>query len=139
MFQKLLLPSDLHSLDTPAVARASELAVRCHASVALLHVIEPIQGIDSAELKEFYTTLERSTREKLAELSRHFMDRHIPVTTHAVFGKRARTIVEFATENAIDLIVLQSHRISPEGGNASWDTISYHVAVFAQCPVLLVK
>jgi hypothetical protein len=39
----------------------------------------------------------------------------------------------------VDLIVLTSHPLEPDRPGGGWGTISYQVAVFADCPVLLVK
>lgn len=139
MFTHILLPSDLHSLDTDAIQQSLDLAAKHHAAVSILHVIEPIQGIPEEELSDFYASLERSAQGKMAQLSRTYLDRHIPCTTSTRLGPRARTIVGFAEENGVDLIVMQSHRIEAGTGGAPGFTISYNVALFAQCPVLLVK
>ena len=55
------------------------------------------------------------------------------------YGRRAEEIVDFAAEEDSDLIILSSHRIDLENPGSSWTTLSYKVAILAQCPVLLVK
>lgn len=139
MFRKIVLPSDLHNLETPAIGTALDLAVKNSASVMLLHVIEAIQGLDEGELKDFYAMLERNAASSLETLKETFTKQDISVTTHIIFGSRARKIIEFAHQHQADLIVMQSHRVTPEEGSGGWSTISYHVGVFAQCPVLLLK
>ena len=55
------------------------------------------------------------------------------------YGKRAETIVRYAEERGMDLIVLSSHKVDRDHPALGWGTISYRIAIVARCPVLLVK
>ena len=90
------------------------------------------------ETKSFYDHLKNTGSQKLRRIADKINSEN-EVLTKIVLGNRARSIVEFAEKNGIDLIVMNSHRIDLKEPNKGWGTISYKVAILSQCPVLLVK
>jgi universal stress protein A len=111
--------------------------------LTLLHVIATIDGLQAGELRPFYGRLERKARVAMTALARRHAKGAGSGTPRAElavrYGRRAEQIVEFATENDVDLIVLASHRVNPSVAGRDWGSISYKVGILAQCPVLLVK
>jgi universal stress protein A len=138
-----LIPCDLTDRAGQALAMAGRLALPKASRLTLLHVIAAIDGLQVGELRAFYERLERKARVAMTALVR----RHAkgagsgaPRAELAVrYGRRAEQIVEFATANDVDLIVLASHRVNPSMVSRDWGSISYKVGILAQCPVLLVK
>jgi len=63
----------------------------------------------------------------------------IDVSSHILIGHRVQEIINFAAENDIDLIVMNSHKIDLQNPDEGWGTISHKVSILAQCPILLVK
>jgi universal stress protein A len=64
---------------------------------------------------------------------------NVDVIAAIVYGDRADEVVEFASANDVDLIVLASHVVDAAAKGRKWGTISYKIGILAQCPVLLVK
>jgi nucleotide-binding universal stress UspA family protein len=139
MFHRILVPLDFTDKNIRALEVALELAKQNKASVVLLHVIETIEHIPTGELEGFYAKLEGAARARMAFPSSMFLEKGLVVEPEIVYGKRAEEIVKYVTANEVDLIVMSSHKINPEQPAQSWGTISYKVAILAQCPVMLVK
>jgi universal stress protein A len=109
------------------------------ARVTVLHVVETIEGVPVAELKPFYERMERKARKTMKTLLQGVAEDLETAASDVIYGRRAEGIVNYATANAVDLVVLASHRVNPSLANRDWGTISYKVGILAQCPVLLVK
>ena len=138
-FRHILIPTDLTDRTEAALAVAGKLALPSSSRLTLLHVIETIDGLKSKELKSFYARLERRARAALTTFARRAPRGASDIQAAVVYGRRAEQIVEFAAANAVDLVVLVSHRVNPSMVNRDWGSISYKVSILAQCPVLLVK
>lgn len=138
MFRKILVPVDITPKNRSAVEVARDLAKGSGGDVTLLHVIETLD-LPFEELREFYDRLqERATRD-MEELSGPLREADVPFQGHVLYGERDRKIVEFATREGSDLIVLDSHRVEHGKPGRGMATLSYRVAILAPCPVLLVK
>ena len=138
MFKKIMVPLDLSDAKNPALLVAKKIAQQNHAQLTLLHVIEKIEFLPSAETKPFYTRLKKTGTEKLRKIAEKFNSGR-KAKTKIILGNRARSIVRYAVEHDIDLIVMNSHRVDLKEPDKGWGTISYKVAILSQCPVLLVK
>jgi nucleotide-binding universal stress UspA family protein len=138
MFKRILVPVDLGKKSVTAIDFAYELAAQFHGEVILLHVIETIEHVEFEELKGFYERLEDSARKRLQELSDRFVEKKLRVDQALVYGHRTKEIVDYASANKVDLIVMSSHRVEPDRLH-DWTSISHGVAILSPCPVLLVK
>jgi nucleotide-binding universal stress UspA family protein len=138
-FRHILVPTDLTERTDKALQLAGRFASRDAARVTLLHVIETISGLPFDELKPFYERMERKAGTAMNGLVRRTPEGVATAANAVAYGRRAEEIVNYAAANAVDLIVLASHRVNPSMVNRDWGTISYKVGILAQCPVLLVK
>jgi len=138
MFERILVPVDLTEKNRRSVEHARDLLDE-EGELTLLHVIEELEDIPFEELEDFYRRLEQRATEGLAQLAELVSGTVGDVRREVVYGKRAREIVRFAEQQDSDLIVLGSHPVDPEHPGESWYTLSYQVAIFARCPVLLMK
>ncbi|PWT85524.1 MAG: universal stress protein [Acidobacteria bacterium] len=138
MFQKILVPVDLSETHQNTVRIAAQLAESTKGSGTLLHVVETMYGLGLTEEREFYNRLERRARAHLEKL-RATAQANANWRVEVLFGKPASEVMRFAADNAIDLIVLTSHRINLENLGEGWGTLSYKIGILSQCPVLLVK
>ena len=138
MFQKILVPVDLTPKNARAIATAGELAASGGGHVTVFHVIETLD-LPWEEVEDFYERLEQRARAEMDEMSEPLARRGISHRQEIAFGKRAEEVVAHAEEHEFDLIVMSSHRIDLENPATGWTTLSYKVAILAQCPVLLVK
>ncbi len=138
MFERIVIPVDLTDQHRAAVEMARDLARTHGSTLTLLHVIETLD-VPFDELKDFYERLEEQAREGLARLARPLTGAGVDVEQVVRYGKRAREIVGFVEEQGADLVVIGSHRPDPEHPQRTLLTISHQVAIFAPCPVLVVK
>jgi nucleotide-binding universal stress UspA family protein len=139
VFHKVLVPVDLSDTHQRAIEIAATLVGEGDGQVILLHVVEVIPGLWFEEEREFYDRLEAAARDYLTRLGRQLEELRVPRREEIIFGNRAEEIVRYATEMAVDLIVLSSHRIDLRNPGAGWGTLSYKIGILSQCPVLLVK
>lgn len=139
MFRHILIPIDLSTRTTQAVDMARDLAQASRARVTLFHVIEMVSGSDYDEFATFYKGIEERARKHLSGLASPLQASGIDVAEMVVYGKPAEEVVRFATDNAVDLIALASHRVDLSRPGYGWGTLSYRIGVLAPCPVLLVK
>jgi nucleotide-binding universal stress UspA family protein len=141
MFRKILVPVDFTDKNEAALDSAVQIAAAqgADSEITLLHVIETIEHIDFKEMKDFYERLELQDAAKLFALEGRLEERGAKVRHQILFGKRAETIVRYAEEMAIDLMVLSSHKVDRDHPALGVGTLSYGIAIVARCPVLLVK
>jgi manganese transport protein len=137
-YKHILVPLDFTEKNAAALETAFHLAAE-QTRFTLLHIIETIEHAEGKDIEEFYATLEADSARRLAEAAQRFTAAALPVETRIVFGRRGPEIVRFATDGSVDLVVLSSHRIDPSQPARSWATLSYQIATFCPCPVLLVK
>lgn len=138
-FRKILLPLDLSDKHQKALELAAALAEQSRAEVTLLHVIELIPDLPREEQPDFYENLEHEARKHLQTLARQLEERQVPWHIVILYGERADEVIHYASENAVDLIVLSSHKVDLDKPLTGWATMSYKIGILAQCPVLLVK
>lgn len=138
MFRRILVPLGLTEKDARAVDVARGLATESGGTVTLLHVIEPLD-LPFEEMKDFYDRLEQQSLRTLQERVEPLRDAGVRHSANVEYGDRAGTIVAHAEKHGSDVIVMSSHRVDPEKPGLAWTTLSYKVAILAQCPVLLVK
>jgi universal stress protein A len=142
MFRKILVPVDFTEKNEVALKSAIEIAGRSDgegSEIDLLHVVETIDHIDFNEMSEFYRGLETRAAARIFKLEEGLKGQGLRVRNEVLFGKRAETIVRYAEEKAVDLMILSSHQVDRDHPALGWGTISYRIAIVARCPVLLVK
>jgi len=139
MFTHILVPVDLGSRARPGLRAACQLALQNQAPVTLFHAIERIDHLPAPSLKGFYGRLERAAKRHLLTLGRELEDAGVTVRRVIVFGKVAPSIVKYASEKNVDLIVMDSHPLDGPGPDQGVAATSHRVAFLARCAVLLVK
>jgi universal stress protein A len=139
MFRHILLPVDLSDRNLRAMEAAVELAAGSGARLTLVHVIETIEDAGVEEFESFYRRLEEKAEARLSPWAEQIAARGVEVRQRVLYGRRAEQIVRCAQAEEADLVVLSSHPVELERLGGGWGTISYQVAVFADCAVLLVK
>lgn len=138
MFQNILVPVDLTDENLRAIETSRDLALQTGAEVTFIHVIETLD-LPFEELASFYGRLEKKAIQTMRALVEPVRESGVRMHQRIEYGKRAEAIVQFAEEHGADLIILNSHRVRPDDLRTGWATLSYKIAILAQCPVLLVK
>lgn len=136
-FTRILLPVDFSNRHRQAIEIARDLAPAAR-RVTLLHVIETLD-LPHEEVEDFYRQLEERARTRLGELATQLAREGLEVLQHVRYGRRVAEIVAFTREEAVDLVVMTSHREDPEDPGTRWLSISHQVGILAPVPVLLVR
>jgi len=139
MFKHILVPTDLTDSTFEALNIAVKMALHEQSQVTLLHIIETIADAQFEEFEDFYLKLKRRAQKKMELMLDRYQQELLSINREITYGKRVNEIVKFADQNAIDLIVLTSHRIEVTESSKGWGTISYKVGILSPCPVMLVK
>jgi nucleotide-binding universal stress UspA family protein len=138
---RVLAPVDLSDQSELVLNHAVALAESYAAPLDLLHVVEEaaypnVYGLDP--LTPALPNVQDRAREALETLASNVDLRTDPVNVHVLTGNAARDIVEFAEENAADLIVMATH------GRTGLDrfligSVAEKVVRRAPCPVFTLK
>jgi nucleotide-binding universal stress UspA family protein len=145
MFNRILVPTDFSEPSDAALDYARRLARRFGASLHLLHVIEPIaaSGMLSNEMyigttPGMYELLVKEAQAKFS--ARAFPPGRAPgrTTTEVMTGHSAQTIVDYAEDQRIDLIVMGTHGRTGLA-HLLMGSVAEHVVRTAPCPVMTVR
>jgi len=141
MFRKILVPVDFTDKNEAALRTAIEIAGRAEdgCEATLLHVIEAIEHLEPGEMADFYRSLETRATARLFALHDRFKEAGVAVRQELLIGPRAETIVRYAEDNEMDLVILSSHKVDRDHPALGLGTLSYRIAIVVRCPVLLVK
>jgi len=138
MFERILVPVDFSERNRISIDHAANLADAA-SRVTLIHVIEEIQHLDEAEDQAFYTRLIEMAQEKMAELADYARDLGLETSSEVVIGKRTAEILTVARDRDVSIIVLNAQPVDWDQPLQSFGGTSHAVAVYAHCPVFLVK
>ena len=106
-WKKILVPTDFSHLSDQAVGVAAALARESSGTLILLHVEEAPVAYGAGEM--YYGIAEPDTAALQKMLQEIRVPENVSVERHLAAGEPAGTIVRFAEENAVDLIVLSTH------------------------------
>jgi len=104
MYDRILVPTDGSETATAAMREAIDLAARDDAEIHVLTVINTRTydtSIDSA-----VEPLRKRGERVVGDLAALASDAGVPVTTAIELGRPARTILEYAREHDVDLVVM---------------------------------
>ena len=144
-FRRILVPTDFGAPSNAALGLAKTMAAMSGASLHLLHVLEN-PFMTSAFATEFQALPPADLRQKWRESARTWLNEQLTPAEQASFrstelvvpGPPARTIVDYAKANDIDLIVMGTHGRSGVK-HLLLGSVSERVVRTAACPVLTVR
>src|ERR1051325_12144193 len=140
--KRILVPLDFSANSTHALEYACRLAMKFGASIHLVHVCE-VPSMLTASMDAYaiaYTDWRRRLGEEAARQLRREAARisDLTVSTEVLFGSPAMSIIDAATANHTDLVVMGTH-----GHGAMMHMVMGNVAERvvrgAPCPVLTVR
>jgi nucleotide-binding universal stress UspA family protein len=132
----ILAPTNFSAPAHQAVTAACELARTFGAKLSLLHVIEvPVYAIEVALPRE---NLERDARRELARLLPAADAAHVEVTRLVNMGVPYQKIMETATAEQVDLIVMATHGRTGLS-HLVLGSVAERVVRLAPCPVLTLR
>ena len=139
LFRHVLVPVDLSQRNERALGTALALAAEWRSHVTLFHVIQRVAGLVPDELEPFYRKLVERSARQLRRAALPFTGQGIDARTEVRVGEPATEIVRATLREAVDLVVMGSHKVRRGRRERGWGTTSYKVGIFCQCPILLVK
>lgn len=139
MFSQILVPTDFSKKHIKSLIIAENLAEKYKSTIHLLHVIEVIPDVAFEEFATFYEKLEKKAQNRMTNLISGYESKISRVRYVIKFGDRAQEILNFAKNNKIDLIVMNSHKIRKDNPVQDSGSISYKVALLSKIPVMLIK
>lgn len=138
-YKRLLCPVDFSESSLSALQYALSLAQEADASLTILHVFnwtrdgDPL--VERFDTKEFRRVVEEDTRARLEELVTDNVRQWCNPSTTVAYGKPYREILELATKDDMDLIVMGVRGRNPLDLLLFGSTTN-HVVRRATCPVL---
>lgn len=118
MYSTVLVPVDGSGRDDDAVNRALEIARRFGAAVHVLHVVDVETGpagLDRTQRERVRRPLEKRGRRATARIAERAAELGVDATRAVREGTPARTILEYADERDVELIVVGTHgRTGPD-------------------------
>ncbi len=147
MYKRILVPLDGSGLAEKALSHAKTMATACGPSeLDLMFVVEPLgKSVVEAyadEDKEYFSQSDKKAQawgnNYLKKVSQSLKKDSITSKTFVLVGKPADTILDFAAENSIDLIIMSSHGRS--GFNRwAFGSVAEKVLKTSKSPVLIFK
>ncbi len=141
MYQNIMLPLDGSDLAECVFPHLEAIALGCRVpSVTLIYVAEPI-GIIQPRQEEWrdrqlhYIT---AAQNYLNEVTNRLTKLSQPIRTEVLQGRAAESIISFAVENNIDLIIMATHGRSGVS-RWVWGSVADRVLRASRVPVLLVR
>jgi nucleotide-binding universal stress UspA family protein len=141
MYKRILVPLDGSGLAEQALPHAVDQAGCFQAELILLRVLEPLPRYSNPSLsavRQAEQVTESLARKYLERLAADVRESGIPVQVVTIAGSTHKTIVQFAEENRVDLIVVSSRGRS---GASRWlmGTVADRVVRGASTAVLVVR
>jgi nucleotide-binding universal stress UspA family protein len=143
LFSHILVPLDGSALANDALTYAAGLAKLCGADVTLLMVIPPIETVietpgESIAIDTQWENRRRRGETYLAALCRQPEYQGLQLRPRVAMGPVAETILDYAEDHAVDLIVMTTHGRSGLS-RWVWGSVADKLLRAAPVPVLLVR
>ncbi|AEH37988.1 universal stress protein [Halopiger xanaduensis] len=140
MYDDILIPTDGSETVDETLAHGLPIATDNDATVHALYVVDSritaAAGESDADLEP---SLEAEGEEAVAEVQERAADAGLETAGEVAQGTPAKTILEYADERGIDLIVIGTRGMSPREKVTSLGSVSERVVDNASIPVFVVR
>ena len=145
MYKKILVPLDGSHIAECVMPHVKAIAKVANSEVELVNVVEPFEiptrgeiAITENDLKQINADASREAYKYLNALTKRLKRAGIECTPVVITGKPAESLVDYADNNAIDLIIMATHGRS---GITKWfwGSVAEKVLRAVNIPILLVK
>jgi nucleotide-binding universal stress UspA family protein len=139
--KNILFPTDFSEYNDSALQYATRLAAESGATLHLVHVHDTRElSTALGEASYLYSVQWQEEKDRSVQQLKRLVppDRTIPYVHHPLTGVPESTIVDFAKDNNIDLIVMSSHGRTGLS-RLLMGSVAEAVMRKADCPVLIVK
>lgn len=143
-YKHILIPLDGSELAEMALNDAVAIAHLSHAEITLLHVVPPIENVLAVDvaypiyLDQQWENQKTLALDYLSNIGKRLGDGSAPVHKVVEMGPAAESIIDYAHQHPIDLIIMSTHGRS---GLQRWvyGSVADKVLRGAGVPVLLVR
>jgi len=141
MYDRILLPTDGSSATTEALEHAVTIAADQDATVQVLYVLDKRHYMAASEdsTDEIRRSLEEEAERAVDDARVRLEEEGIDCETATLEGVPHKTITDFATEQAVDLIVMGTHGKTGPERIATLGSTTERVVKNADEPVLVVE
>jgi len=145
MYKKILVPLDGSPLAECVIPHIEAIAKPCGSKVELISVVEPVEiptrgqiAVNDDDLKKINNEAKKETHKYLDSISDRLNRSEIKNSHVILMGKPAESLIEYAANNDIDLLIMATHGRSGLT-KFFWGSIAEKVLRSINIPVLLVK
>jgi nucleotide-binding universal stress UspA family protein len=145
MYKKILVPLDGSPLAECVIPHIEAIAKPCGSQVELISVVEPVDiptrgqiAVSDDDLKKINNEAKKETHKYLDSISERLNRSGIKASPVILMGKPADSLIEYATNNNVDLLIMATHGRSGLT-KFFWGSIAEKVLRSICVPVLLVK
>lgn len=145
MYKKILVPLDGSDRSNKALFHTVELASKLGSKITLMHVVPSLPPYVNTAVdrlgqaqQSIIEELMRNGKEMLQQYASSISDKGIEVESITVMGQPADEIIEKATLEEYDLIVIGSRGLGEIKGYLM-GSVSNRVSRHAPCPVLIIR
>jgi nucleotide-binding universal stress UspA family protein len=142
--RRVLAPTDFSDHSLLAVKYACAMAERFEAELHLLHALSEIvpAGPDPLLMPvmppKYYEESEARAKESLRDLVRPEWGKPVAIESSVAWGSPVESIVEYATEHAVSLIVIATHGRTGLS-HVLLGSVAERIVREAPCPVLTIR
>ena len=145
MYKKILVPLDGSRIAECVMPHIKTIAKATNSKVELVSVVEPVEiptrgkiALTEDDLKQINADASQEANKYLNSLANRLKRAGIEGIPVVITGKPAESLVDYANNNAIDLIIMATHGRS---GITKWfwGSVAEKVLRAVDIPILLVK
>jgi nucleotide-binding universal stress UspA family protein len=139
LFSRILVAVDGSESAKNAFEKSIYLAQRCNSKLDVIHVVlDSTFGGDSATAFDLIDELKEKGKRLLEQCKNQAESNNVSVETFLKLGDYAQVIIDTASENNYDLIVMGSRGLSVFK-ELLLGSVSFKVMHHAKCPVMVVR
>lgn len=138
LFSKILVAVDGSKSAKKAFATSIYLAHKCGSKLDVVHVVPCEFGGDNAATYELVEGLKTAAKKILEQCEKEADKNNVPIRTMFKLGDPSKIIIELASSNDYDLIIMGSR------GRSTFQelllgSVSLKVTHHAKCPVMVIR
>ncbi len=145
MYQKIIVPLDGSQVAECVIPHIETIAGKSKTRVELVTVIEPLEiptrgkiAISDDEIKQIHAEDEKEATRYLEQIASRLTQAGVNTGTVILSGKAADSLVRYAVNNKVDLIIMATHGRSGIS-KIFWGSVAEKILRATDIPVLLIK
>jgi nucleotide-binding universal stress UspA family protein len=136
VIKTILFASDFTAITDNAEKYALDIAKAMGAKLTLIHSVEPVDGAND-DVKGFLEGRKADAHRKGEAVAERFRKEGVDCEIRVEIGKRWKVIVDTATNDQYDLVILGSHKVR-DGDKVYLGTTTHKVFFATDVPLLVV-